>query len=139
MKGKSKRQAFKELDWSGVVLLNTGLLLLLVGVSVGGPGKWTSVPVLAPLIIGITELVFFFIWERRIAANPFLARELFDGQFRRFVMFLIVDFVAGMGLYAAAAFWAQLVRGVWQGDPIEVGILSIPGGTGGACKFFVLT
>lgn len=139
MRGKSKSRAFREIDWSGVFLLNTGLVLLLVGISIGGPGKWTTVPVLLPLIIGIAELVFFFIWERKFAVNPFLAKELFAGQFRKFVMFLVVDFVAGMGLYAAAAFWAQLVRGVWQGDPIEVGILSIPGGSGGACKFCTLT
>jgi hypothetical protein len=84
------------------------------------------------------ELLFFFYWESKISGNPFLARELFTGQFRKFIMFLVVDFVAGMGLYAAAAFWAQLVRGVWQGDPIQVGILSLPGGLGGARKLSVL-
>jgi hypothetical protein len=42
--------------------------------------------------------------------------------------------VAGMGLYAAAAFWAQLSRGIWEASPIKVGILSIPGGASGAGK-----
>jgi len=42
------------------------------------------------------------------------------------------------GLFAAAAFWAQLVRGMWNGSPIDVGILSLPGGLGGAGKHFVL-
>jgi MFS transporter, DHA2 family, multidrug resistance protein len=134
MHGMSQRKALRDLDWTGVFLLNSGLLLVLVGISVGGAHKWTSAVVLCPFVIGVAELVVFFFWESKISANPFMARELFTEQFRRFIMFLIVDFVAGMGLYSAAAFWAQLVRGVWQGDPIEVGILSLPGGLGGARK-----
>jgi hypothetical protein len=138
------------MDWSGVFLLNSGLLLLLVGISIGGEHPWGSATVLAPLIIGIAELLAFWIWEWKGSTNPFMARELFTKQQRKFVMFLIVDFVAGMGLYAAAAFWAQLVRGdsctdlwgvaltligIWQGDPIEVGMLSLPGGLGGASLY----
>ena len=99
------------MDWSGVFLLNSGLLLLLVGISIGGEHPWSSATVLAPLVIGIVELLAFWVWEWKGSANPFMARELFTKQQRKFVMFLVVDFVAGMGLYAAAAFWAQLVRG----------------------------
>jgi hypothetical protein len=40
-----------------------------------------------------------------------------------------------VGLYSAAAFWAQLVRGVWSGSPMAVGWLNIPGGFGLAGKF----
>src|ERR1700760_5051781 len=120
MHGRSRRKALQELDWTGVFLLNSGLLLVLVGISVGGSHPWTSGVVLGPLVIGVTELLCFCFWEGKIATNPFMARELFTGQLRKFIMFLVVDFVAGMGLYAAAAFWAQLVRGIWQGDPIEV-------------------
>jgi hypothetical protein len=100
------------MDWSGVFLLNSGLLLLLVGISIGGEHPWSSAIVLSPLVIGIVELLAFWIWEWKGSTNPFMARELFAKQQRKFVMFLIVDFVAGMGLYAAAAFWAQLVRGM---------------------------
>jgi hypothetical protein len=103
---------------------------------VGGSDKWDRPSTLAPFIVGMVELLVFPIWESRFAKVPFMARELFQGQGRKFVMFLVVDFVAGMGLFAAAAFWAQLVRGVWQGSPIEVGMLSLPGGLGGAGKLF---
>jgi hypothetical protein len=84
------------------------------------------------MIIGVLSLVVFYVWEAKVAKFPFMAHELFIGQGRKFVLFLVVDFVAGMGLYAAAVFWAQLVRGVWEGNPIDVGILSLPGGLGGA-------
>ncbi|KAF2675335.1 MFS general substrate transporter [Microthyrium microscopicum] len=134
---QTKKQAFAKLDWSGVFLLNSGLLLLLVGISLGGEHAWTSAITLAPLIVGIVELIGFWYWEWKIATMPFMARELFSGKFRTFVLFLVVDFVAGMGLYSAAVFWAQLVRGVWEGNPIEVGLLSLPGGFGGAAGGFL--
>jgi len=53
------------------------------------------------------------------------------------VLFLVVDFVAGIGLYTAAAFWAQLARGVWSRSPIAVGYLNIPGGFGIAAGGFL--
>jgi hypothetical protein len=138
MQGKSRRKAFQDLDWTGVFLLNSGLLLVLVGISMGGSDKWDRPSTLVPFVVGTVELLVFPIWESRFARMPFMARELFAGQGRKFVMFLVVDFVAGMGLFAAAAFWAQLVRGVWQGSPIDVGILSLPGGLGGASKYSLL-
>jgi hypothetical protein len=115
--------------------MNTGIILLLVGIALGGVTfPWNHAGVICPIVIGCTTLVAFWIWEAKFSRNPFMARDLFVGKTRTFTMFLLVDFVAGMGLYAAAAFWAQLVRGMWEGDPIKVGILCIPGGFGGAGK-----
>jgi hypothetical protein len=127
-------QAIRDLDWTGVFLLNSGLLLLLVGISLGGTKPWDSAQTLCPMIIGIVGLVGFGIWEWKVAKAPFMAHALFAGKVRTFVMFLIVDFIAGMGLFAAQAYWAQLIRGVYQGSPIKVGIYSLPGGFGGAGK-----
>jgi hypothetical protein len=54
-----------------------------------------------------------------------------------FSLFLVMSFFLG-GVSAAVAFWAQAVRGIWNGDPIKVGILCIPGGIGAASKFDTL-
>jgi hypothetical protein len=117
--------------------MNSGIILLLVGIALGGVTfPWNHAGVICPIVIGFATLGVFGIWEARFSQKPFMARELFAGKTRTFTMFLVVDFVAGMGLYAAAAFWAQLVRGMWQGDPIKVGILCIPGGFGGAVGGF---
>lgn len=56
------------------------------------------------------------------------------GQSRKFSLFLVMSFFLG-GVSAAVGFWAQAVRGIWNGDPIKVGILCIPGGMGAASKF----
>jgi len=115
--------------------MNAGIILLLVAIGIGGTTvPWSSGGVISLVVISIISLVVFWLWEANFAKNPFMARELFVGKARTFTAFLLIDFVAGMGLYAAAAFWAQLVRGMWQGDPIKVGILCIPGGIGGAGK-----
>jgi hypothetical protein len=133
---RTKMQAFRDLDWTGVGLMNTGIILILVAIGIGGTTvPWSSPGLIALIVISILSLVVFWLWEAKFAKNPFMARELFAGKARTFTAFLLIDFVAGMGLYAAAAFWAQLVRGLWQGDPIKVGILCIPGGIGGAGKF----
>lgn len=133
--GKTKRQAFKDLDWTGVVLLNAGIVLTLTAISMGGNlFPYASAGFICMLLAGILCFPVFAWWEIKKAKVPFMAPALFAGKGRTFGLFLVVDFVAGMGLYAAAAFWAQLVRGMWQGSPMTVGYLSIPGGFGGASK-----
>jgi hypothetical protein len=121
LKDQSKWAAFKNLDWTGVFLVNTAIILLLVGIGIGGVTfPWKHAGVIVPIVIACVLFGVFWTWEAKFAKQPFMAKQLFVGKTRTFTMFLIVDFVAGMGLYAAAAFWAQLVRGMWQGDPIKV-------------------
>jgi hypothetical protein len=87
------------IDWIGVFLQTAGIVLLLVGITLGGNYPWTNAKVLSTLIIGIVCLVFYGVWEWKGAKIPFMAHELFVGKSRTFVLFLIVDFVAGMGRY----------------------------------------
>ena len=68
---------------------------------------WSSKGVIAPFVLGGVSLVTLVVWEAYYAKNPFMARELFIGKWRTFGLFLVVDFVAGMGLYAALAFWVR--------------------------------
>ncbi|TLD20987.1 Neutral ceramidase B [Venturia nashicola] len=129
---RTKMQAFKDLDWTGVGIMNIGITLMLVAVGIDGTTvSWSSPALIAVVAISILSLAVFWLWEAKFARNPFMARELFAGKARTFTAFLLIDFVVGMVLYAAA-FWAQLLRGLWQGDPIKVGVLYIPGGIGGA-------
>lgn len=135
-RGTTKSKALASLDWIGVAFLCIGLTLFLAGVALGGATyPWKHPGWIVPTIIGFLSLVSLGLWEWKGAKQPFMAKELFVGKSRTFVLFLCVDFVAGMALYASAAFWAQLCRGIWQVTPLKVGVLSIPGGFGGASKF----
>jgi hypothetical protein len=112
-----------------------GVVLFLMGVAFGGAEfPWGSAGTIAPIMIGVLSLFALGIWEWKIAKEPVFAHELFIGQGRTFPLFLVITFVGGMSLYAAAAFWTQQVQGMWYRDPITIGLSSIPGGIGGASK-----
>jgi hypothetical protein len=84
--------------------MNSGLILFLVAIGLGGTTfPWGHAGFIAPFVVGILLIAIFIVWEARFAGFPFLDHDLFKGKTRTFSMFLVVDFVAGMGLYAAAA------------------------------------
>jgi MFS family permease len=63
--GKTKWQAFKELDFIGIFLYIAGCVLFLIGLSWGGQVySWTSAPVLCTIIIGILTLVAFGLYGK---------------------------------------------------------------------------
>jgi hypothetical protein len=115
-----------------------GITLTLCGLSLGGAQfPWTSATVLAPFIIGLLSLMFFGLWEAKLAVNPFFAHELFIGKTRTFTLQLLLTFVGGMSLYTAAAFWTQQAQGMFGKGPIQIGVSAIPGGFGGAVGGFL--
>jgi hypothetical protein len=130
--GKSALKAFAELDWLGIALLAGGIVPTLVGISSGGTlFPWNSAGVIAPLTIGTLSFIMLFLWEWKGSKNPFFSHELFEGKNNRFGVCLILTFVAGMSLYAAAAFWTQQCQAMFFSDPTKIGLSSIPSGIGG--------
>ncbi|KAF2403608.1 MFS general substrate transporter [Trichodelitschia bisporula] len=136
--GKSQIRRVRELDWMGIFLMAVGIVLTLMGINFGGETfPWKSAGVISPLVIGLLCLVALGFWEWKVATNPFFAHELFIGNGRTFSLFLVITFVGGMSLYAAAAFWTQQCQGMFFRDPIKIGVSSIPGGVGGAIGGFL--
>lgn len=81
LEGQTKWQALKALDWTGLVLLNVGVILLLVPLSLGGSTfPWHHPGVIAPLVISVVLFITFAIWEAKLAKNPFFEHSLFKGQ-----------------------------------------------------------
>ncbi|KAF1985327.1 MFS general substrate transporter [Aulographum hederae CBS 113979] len=138
VQGKSRWRQLAELDWIGVFLMAAGLVLFLVGIGLGGTQfAWDSAGAVAPIVIGVLLILTFGLWEWKVAKNPFMAHELFVGRGRTFGLLLPITFVGGMSFYSAAAFWTQQVYGMFSTDPIRVGVLTIPGGFGGAFGGFL--
>ncbi|GAB7358595.1 hypothetical protein MBLNU230_g2655t1 [Neophaeotheca triangularis] len=134
----TKWQQFLRLDWVGVFLMATGIVLTLMGLSFGGTQfPWASAGTLAPFLLGIASLVALGVWEWKGAKQPFFARELFSGKFRTFTLMLGITFIGGMSLYTAIAFWTQQCQGMFVDDPIKIGLSALPGGTGGAVGGFL--
>ncbi|KAF2428787.1 MFS general substrate transporter, partial [Tothia fuscella] len=138
IEGKSQLQRVKELDWVGMFLMASGVVLFLMGIAFGDKEfPWRSAGTISPIVIGVLCLISLGFWEWKVAKQPFFAHELFEGQARTFSLFLVITFVGGMSLYSAAAFWTQQVQGMWFRDPIKIGVSSIPGGCGGAIGGFL--
>ncbi|KAE9992342.1 hypothetical protein EG327_009296 [Venturia inaequalis] len=136
--GKTQWERVQKLDWIGIILMATGIILFLMGITFGGDEfPWGSAGTIVPIVIGVLSLFALGIWEWKFAKEPFFAHELFIGQGRTFSLFLVITFVGGMSLYAAAAFWTQQVQGIWTRDPINIGLSSMPGGFGNAVGGFL--
>lgn len=65
VQGKTKRQQMAELDYGGMFLFISGMVLFLIGLSWGGTTyNWGSPQVLCALVIGIATLVAFVLYGR---------------------------------------------------------------------------
>lgn len=81
LEGRTKWQALKALDWTGLVLLNIGVILFLVPLSLGGSTyPWKHPAVISQLVIAGVFFIAFAIWEAKLAKNPFFEHSLFRGQ-----------------------------------------------------------
>lgn len=68
----------KCIDYFGSVLLTAGLLLLMVGLSVGGNQyEWVSAPVLLMLVLGVMILVSYFMYNFILSKYPMFLKEFF--------------------------------------------------------------
>ncbi|KAK6218219.1 hypothetical protein LQW54_002973 [Pestalotiopsis sp. IQ-011] len=113
---KSKRQILKKLD--------SGLTLLLMGVSLGGTiYPWASAPVISTIVIGIILLIVLFIWE--VFADleyPAIPVKFFRN--RGFMSLVCCATVGSMTYYSAVLLWPQQVQALFTTDIIEAGWLS---------------
>lgn len=91
-----RSRATGSVDWGGAVGLALGLSGLLLAISQGNVWGWTSAPVLASGLGGLTVLVLWWRWERR-CAHPLVSTRMLT---RRPILFTNIATVAvGMGLY----------------------------------------
>lgn len=137
--GKSKWQAFKELDFVGIFLFIAGNVLFLVGLSWGGTVyPWTSAHVLATIIIGILTLVGFGLYGKhsknrhsaQAPANtiteqylckttPLMPPRLFKDI--GYVALVLAAAIAAMVYYSMTVVWPTLISTVYTTDVIQVG------------------
>jgi len=100
------------------VLTRNSLVALQAG---GYTHSWSSGYVLAQLLIGIALIIVWIIWEAKFARFPMVPRELFSGQRIVGIAFFIA-FVAGMNFYSLINFFPQSFGGIYNPDPVQVGL-----------------
>lgn len=115
-------QQFLGLDWVGNFLLVAGLVLLLVGISLGGHTfPWKSAGAIAPIIVGVFLLISLGLWESYAdLESPIFPRAIF-ANVRGFTVIIGGVFLLGMAFYSSAVLWPQQVSMLYTTNLIHVG------------------
>ncbi|KAH8645352.1 fungal trichothecene efflux pump [Xylariales sp. PMI_506] len=134
---KSKRKQIMELDFVGMGLWTSGLVLFLLGLSWGGGlYDWSSKEVIITLVLGLVTLIGFFFYESLAKPKyPTMALELFKN--RGYITLVVVGSVAFMFYYSATLLWPQQVFDMYTSDIMYGGWLSctVPAGVMGGSAF----
>ena len=126
--GMSKAAILKRIDFIGGFLSIVGLCLFLVALQAGGyTHPWTSAYVLCTLLIGLSLIIIWIVYEWKFAKYPMVPKELFMGQ-RVVALSFAVAFVAGMNFFSLLNFWPLTISTVWPYDPIKIGLRGISAG-----------
>ena len=107
--GESNREN-RRIDYPGICLLIVGVVLLLVGLSLGGVQyEWTSLYVVGPIVTGLISLIILVIVETK-TYNPILPLNLFKE--RMVTIGLILSLLTGFAMFGAIIFVPLYFQGV---------------------------
>jgi MFS family permease len=127
--GLTRREILSRIDFLGGFLITAGLVLLLVGLNSGGQDyPWHSAYVISFLVVGISLMIAFVIWEMFGTKYPMFPRRIIQAP-RPFFCMLFVIFAAGINYVPLVAFWPIQSIGVYQADHWQNGVNTLPIGT----------
>ncbi len=112
-----------RLDLPGVALASLGLLGIVLGVVRGNDHGWTSLTVLAPMVIGALLVAGFVAWELR-APEPMLPMRLFRS--RGFTMTNVASLLMFFGMFGSIFLLAQFLQVVQGYSPLQAGLRTLP-------------
>ena len=111
-------------DWAGIALFAAGVSAILLGiVEAGRVGAWSTVDVVALLVLGGLVLVGFVVVERR-AAEPIVPPRLFKN--RMVVAAVVTRFLAGMAMFGALSFVPLFLQSVTGASATGAGLVLTP-------------
>ncbi|KAF1846076.1 fungal trichothecene efflux pump [Cucurbitaria berberidis CBS 394.84] len=128
--GKSKLKQLKTLDWLGIFLFSTGLVVFLIGLNWGGSAyPWKSGHVLGALIGGFATLVIFCFWEAYSGLEyPLIPMRLFKNI--AYDANVACASLAAIVYYANSIIWPTMVSSLFTTNITEIGWLSCAVGGG---------
>ncbi|KAF1916634.1 fungal trichothecene efflux pump [Ampelomyces quisqualis] len=130
MGGKSKMRQLKTLDWVGIFLFSTGLVVFLIGINWGGSVyPWKSGHVLGALLAGFATLVTFCFWEVYAGLEyPLIPMRLFKNV--EYDANVACASLAAIVYYANSIIWPTMVSSLFTTDVTDIGWLSCAVGGG---------
>ncbi|KAK8024611.1 trichothecene efflux pump [Apiospora rasikravindrae] len=136
VRGRTKWQQVRALDFGGLFLFCAGMTLFLVGLSWGGTTyPWRSAPVLATLIIGIVVLVAFGFYEQYVAgardggghgrgggggsSSAIMPPRIFRNV--EYVAIVMIAALSAMVYFSMTVLWPTLITHVFGASVMDVG------------------
>ncbi|KAK0382689.1 hypothetical protein NLU13_9785 [Sarocladium strictum] len=127
---KTRWQQFKEIDFFGCLLFGGGCCSILVAITwAGSQHPWNSAAVIAPLVVGFCSVACTFAYDAFVPASPLIPFQLIR-EVRKYVLCLVVAFVAGFIYYSMSALLPQATLFIFTSDSTQIGITQIPNGIG---------
>ena len=123
--GKNKMKQLKTLDWVGIFLFSTGLVVMLIGLNWGGSVyPWKSGHVLGMFLGGVATLVLFGFWEAYSGLQyPLIPMRLFKNI--PYDANVACASLAAIVYYANSIIWPGMVGSMFTTDITEIGWLSV--------------
>jgi EmrB/QacA subfamily drug resistance transporter len=125
-----KRERTEPLDYLGLVLMAGGFPLIIYGLAeIGVTGGFTSLKVVAPLILGVL-LVLIFVWHALRVRYPLLNVRLYKRPTFSTASIAMVALAAALfgGMILLPLYW----QGVRHYSVLDTGLLTAPQGLGAA-------
>ncbi|KAF1935550.1 TRI12-domain-containing protein [Clathrospora elynae] len=128
--GKSKLKQLKTLDWMGIFLFSTGLVVFLIGMNWSGSAyPWKGGHVLGALFAGFATLVAFCFWESYAGIDyPLIPMRLFKNI--QYDAIVACASLAAVVYYANSIIWPTMVSSLFTMDITKIGWLSCAIGGG---------
>lgn len=113
----TRSQKFSRIDWLGILLSLSGLVLFLFGLACGGyTAPWKSATTLVPLLLGACLLGLLGYWQT-LARNPVFPPKMFKNA-RVFTLTLIITAVAGANFFSILILWPKYIQSTFYGRAI---------------------
>lgn len=115
-------QKLAKLDWIGMFLLSSGLVLFSIGLVWSlNPYSWRNAHVLAPFIIGCVLLIGLAVYESLLKQDGMFNHALFE-RGRNFKLAIGCIFAEGLAFFATNNYYAYEVSTLFEHDTFLVGV-----------------
>lgn len=124
-KNRSRMDQLKRLDFVGLALFISGLVLFLMGLSWGGQSyPWKSAQTISTIVVGVAALVAFVLYDTYLhQGDPLLPMHLFKS--RGYLAMVMTGMVGSCVYYSMNVLWPQQIAVLFPGTPEHNGWLAV--------------
>ncbi|KAJ7347852.1 iron permease [Mycena albidolilacea] len=124
----SIRHKLAQVDWLGNAIVIAGTGLAIIGLTWGGVRyPWASVEVLAPLVIGLSLLVVFAVYEAKVPVRPAIPLDVLGNRTSVSGQVLLTDAVHGITSISTIYYLPVFFQACFGASPIRSAVNSLPG------------